>query len=305
MIPGAIICAAICLESPGGPIYSQKRICRTHRDGRIHEFTMYKFRSMYKDADERLKELQGCNEVGGAMFKMKDDPRVTRVGRFLRKHSIDEFPQFINVFLGQMTVVGPRPPLPYEVAEYDAWAMQRLAVSSDSRLLAGGRAIRPGLRRHGRARPEVHPRAQPPGEFQDHPADYQESGLTGEGAYERGAGLSSSAAGCRLVRPCSAAGRRSFEFRGPLLQIGRGLLADIKASAGGDGRGVLSNETREVKPSRGGAEEAFGRWLSSVPDAERTEILGMDRAEREDAFYRELAFGTGGLRGRLGPGPIA
>lgn len=128
LIPGALICAAICLESPGSPIYSQKRICRTHRDGRMHEFTMYKFRSMYKDADERLKELQGCNEVGGAMFKMKDDPRVTRVGRFLRKHSIDEFPQFINVFLGQMTVVGPRPPLPYEVAEYDAWAMQRLAV---------------------------------------------------------------------------------------------------------------------------------------------------------------------------------
>lgn len=128
LIPGAIICAAICLESSGSPIYSQKRICRTHRDGRVHVFTMYKFRSMYKDADERLKELQGCNEIDGAMFKMKEDPRVTKVGRFLRKHSIDEFPQFINVFLGQMTVVGPRPPLPYEVDEYDAWAMQRLAV---------------------------------------------------------------------------------------------------------------------------------------------------------------------------------
>lgn len=63
---------------------------------------MYKFRSMYKDADERLKELQGCNEVDGAMFKMKDDPRVTKVGRFLRRHSIDESPQFINVFLGQI-----------------------------------------------------------------------------------------------------------------------------------------------------------------------------------------------------------
>lgn len=128
LIPGALICAAIRLESPGSPIYSQKRVCRTHRDGRMHEFTMYKFRSMYEDADERLKVLRKCNEVDGAMFKMKDDPRVTRVGRFLRRHSIDEFPQFINVFLGQMTVVGPRPPLPYEVAEYDAWAMQRLAV---------------------------------------------------------------------------------------------------------------------------------------------------------------------------------
>ena len=92
LIPGALICAAICLESPGSPIYSQKRICRTYRDGRMHEFTMYKFRSMYKDADERLKELQGCNEVDGAMFKMKEDPRVTKVGRFLRRHSIDEFP---------------------------------------------------------------------------------------------------------------------------------------------------------------------------------------------------------------------
>lgn len=127
-VPGVIICAAICLESPGNPLYSQKRICRTHRDGRVHEFTMYKFRSMYKDADDRLKELQRCNEIDGAMFKMKDDPRITKVGKFLRKHSIDEFPQFINVFLGQMTVVGPRPPLPHEVDEYDAWAMQRLAV---------------------------------------------------------------------------------------------------------------------------------------------------------------------------------
>lgn len=102
LIPGALVCAAIRLESPGSPIYSQKRICRTHRDGRVHVFTMYKFRSMYEDADERLEELLGCNEVDGAMFKMRDDPRVTRVGRFLRRHSIDEFPQFINVFLGQI-----------------------------------------------------------------------------------------------------------------------------------------------------------------------------------------------------------
>lgn len=91
--------------------------------------------------------------------------------------------------------------------------------------------------------------------------------------------------------------------RGPLPKIGRGLLADVKAFAVGDGRGMLSNETRGAKPSRGEAEGAFGRWLSSVPDAERTEILGMDGAEREDAFYRDLAFGTGGLRGRLGLGP--
>ena len=128
LVPAAIICAAIRLESPGCPIYKQTRVCRTHRDGSMHEFTMYKFRSMYADADERLVALKAENEVEGAMFKMKDDPRVTRVGRFLRRHSIDEFPQFVNVFLGQMTIVGPRPPLPAEVAEYDAWAMQRLAV---------------------------------------------------------------------------------------------------------------------------------------------------------------------------------
>lgn len=98
-------------------------------------------------------------------------------------------------------------------------------------------------------------------------------------------------------------GPSDLRARGPLPKIATGLFADIEASAGGDGRGVLSKETREAKASRGGAEDAFGRWLSSVPDAERTEILGMDGAEREDAFYRDLAFGTGGLRGRLGLGP--
>ena len=89
---------------------------------------MWKFRSMYKDADERLAELKGQNEIAGAMFKMKEDPRVTRIGKFIRKHSIDEFPQFLNVFLGQMSVVGPRPPLPNEVAEYTEYDLQRLAV---------------------------------------------------------------------------------------------------------------------------------------------------------------------------------
>ena len=84
--------------------------------------------SMYKDADERLAELKEQNEIAGAMFKMKDDPRVTKIGRFIRKHSIDEFPQFLNVFLGQMSVVGPRPPLPNEVALYTEYDLQRLAV---------------------------------------------------------------------------------------------------------------------------------------------------------------------------------
>ena len=83
---------------------------------------------MYRDANERLAELKGQNEIAGAMFKMREDPRVTRIGRFIRKHSIDEFPQFLNVFFGQMSVVGARPPLPNEVAEYTEYDLQRLAV---------------------------------------------------------------------------------------------------------------------------------------------------------------------------------
>lgn len=127
-IPSAILCLAIRLESPGNPIYSQIRMGRIEKDGTMHPFKMYKFRSMYQDADERLAELLDKNEVEGAMFKMKNDPRVTRIGRFIRKHSIDEFPQFVNVFLGQMSLVGPRPPLPREIPEYSARDFKRLTV---------------------------------------------------------------------------------------------------------------------------------------------------------------------------------
>ena len=127
-IPSLVLAAAIRLESEGNPFYSQIRVGQTHRDGRLSTFRMWKFRSMYKDADERLAELKGQNEIAGAMFKMRDDPRVTKIGKFIRKHSIDEFPQFLNVFLGQMSVVGPRPPLPNEVAEYTEYDLQRLAV---------------------------------------------------------------------------------------------------------------------------------------------------------------------------------
>lgn len=127
-VPSLVLAAAIRLESEGNPFYSQIRVGQTHRDGSLSTFRMWKFRSMYKDADERLAELKGQNEIAGAMFKMKDDPRVTEIGRFIRKHSIDEFPQFLNVFLGQMSVVGPRPPLPNEVAEYTEYDLQRLAV---------------------------------------------------------------------------------------------------------------------------------------------------------------------------------
>ena len=127
-VPSLVLAAAIRLESEGNPFYSQVRVGRTHRDGSLSTFRMWKFRSMYRDADERLAELKGQNEIAGAMFKIKDDPRVTKIGRFIRKHSIDEFPQFLNVFLGQMSVVGPRPPLPNEVALYTEYDLQRLAV---------------------------------------------------------------------------------------------------------------------------------------------------------------------------------
>lgn len=127
-VPSLVLAAAIRLESEGNPFYSQIRVGQTCPDGSLSTFRMWKFRSMYKDADERLAELKGQNEIAGAMFKMKEDPRVTKIGKFIRKHSIDEFPQFLNVFLGQMSVVGPRPPLPNEVAEYTEYDLQRLAV---------------------------------------------------------------------------------------------------------------------------------------------------------------------------------
>ncbi|MFR3783980.1 MAG: sugar transferase [Collinsella phocaeensis] len=128
LVPSAVLCAAIAIESPGCPLYRQRRVGRIGADGRPREFTMWKFRSMVKGADKMKDALLAENEVEGPMFKMKDDPRVTRIGRFIRRHSIDEFPQFLNVLVGDMSVVGPRPPLPREVAQYDEWAMQRLTV---------------------------------------------------------------------------------------------------------------------------------------------------------------------------------
>ena len=128
LVPGAILCAAIAIDSPGCPLYGQRRVGRIGADGRPREFTMWKFRSMVKGADRMKDALLAENEVEGPMFKMRDDPRVTKIGKFIRKHSIDEFPQFVNVFLGQMSVVGPRPPLPNEVAEYTEYDLQRLTV---------------------------------------------------------------------------------------------------------------------------------------------------------------------------------
>ncbi|MCG7314000.1 sugar transferase [Priestia flexa] len=119
-----IISIWIKIEDPKGPVFfSQKRI---GKDGK--EFNMYKFRSMVTDAEERLKELLVLNETTGAMFKMKNDPRVTKVGRFIRKTSIDELPQLFNVLKGDMSLVGPRPPLLREVEEYTSHDKQRLLV---------------------------------------------------------------------------------------------------------------------------------------------------------------------------------
>jgi len=114
----------IKLEDPRGAVFfSQTRI---GKDGK--PFRMYKFRSMVSNAEELLGELLKRNEIRGAMFKMKDDPRITRVGRFIRKTSIDELPQLWNVLKGDMSLVGPRPPLPREVEEYTEYDRQRLAV---------------------------------------------------------------------------------------------------------------------------------------------------------------------------------
>jgi exopolysaccharide biosynthesis polyprenyl glycosylphosphotransferase len=115
---------AIRLEDPGPILFKQQRVGRW---GKL--FTMWKFRSMYTDAEERKKELMARNEMaGGVLFKMKDDPRVTRVGRVIRKTSIDELPQLWNVLKGDMSLVGPRPPVPQEVDEYSLSDRRRLEV---------------------------------------------------------------------------------------------------------------------------------------------------------------------------------
>jgi exopolysaccharide biosynthesis polyprenyl glycosylphosphotransferase len=121
-----LIAVAIVIRatSEGPALFRQVRI---GKDGR--PFVMYKFRSMHVDAEARLTELRALNDHGnGVLFKMRDDPRITRVGRFLRRHSLDELPQLFNVLSGQMSLVGPRPPLPSEVARYDREVHRRLLV---------------------------------------------------------------------------------------------------------------------------------------------------------------------------------
>ena len=120
----AIIALLIKLDDPKGPVFFRQE--RVGKDGRT--FYMYKFRSMCVDAEERLAELKVLNEKTGPVFKMHEDPRVTPVGKWLRKLSLDELPQFANVLLGDMSVVGPRPALPVEAATYDAYQAQRLLI---------------------------------------------------------------------------------------------------------------------------------------------------------------------------------
>lgn len=119
-----LIGIAIAIKSEPGPIFFRQ--VRVGRGGK--EFVIYKFRTMYIDAEARLSELHHLNEGDGVLFKMRNDPRVTRVGRVLRRYSLDEFPQLFNVLLGQMSLVGPRPPLPSEVAAYADDVRRRLAV---------------------------------------------------------------------------------------------------------------------------------------------------------------------------------
>jgi exopolysaccharide biosynthesis polyprenyl glycosylphosphotransferase len=119
-----LIALAIRLDTPGSPVFRQTRVGR-----RGEEFTVFKLRTMYADAEARLEALREHNDaVDSLLFKMRDDPRVTRVGRFLRRWSLDELPQLWNVVRGDMALVGPRPPLPSEVSNYDAEIARRLLV---------------------------------------------------------------------------------------------------------------------------------------------------------------------------------
>lgn len=124
-VPLLIVALIIVIDSPGAsPIYVQKRVGKNGR-----EFKFYKFRSMVPNAESMLDSLLDKNEMDGPAFKMKDDPRITKFGRIIRKTCIDELPQLINVLKGDMSLVGPRPPLPREVAMYNEYQLQRLSVT--------------------------------------------------------------------------------------------------------------------------------------------------------------------------------
>ena len=118
-----IIAAAIKIDSKGPVFFMQNRCSK---NGKV--FKMFKFRSMVIDAEDKLKYLQEKNEMTGPVFKIHDDPRITKVGRFIRKTSIDELPQLFNILKGDMSIVGPRPPIDKEVEKYNSYQMQRLLV---------------------------------------------------------------------------------------------------------------------------------------------------------------------------------
>lgn len=120
-----ITAIAIVIDSPGAPpIFTQERV---GKGGKLFRF--YKFRSMCPEAEKKLDSLMELNEMDGPVFKIKEDPRITRVGKFIRKCSIDELPQLINILKGEMSIVGPRPPLPREVEQYNDYDRQRLLVT--------------------------------------------------------------------------------------------------------------------------------------------------------------------------------
>ncbi|OUN72539.1 multidrug MFS transporter [Faecalibacterium sp. An58] len=120
----AAVALAIWLDSPGGsPFFVQQRV---GQNGRL--FRLYKFRTMVPDAEARLEQVLPCNEMDGPVFKMQRDPRVTRLGRWLRRAGIDELPQLLNVLKGEMSLVGPRPALPREAERYTPYQRQRLYV---------------------------------------------------------------------------------------------------------------------------------------------------------------------------------
>jgi lipopolysaccharide/colanic/teichoic acid biosynthesis glycosyltransferase len=124
LVPVLLVISVVLLVRQGRPIfYSQERVGRHGT-----RFRCLKFRTMGTDADERLVELQALNEVDGPLFKIRDDPRVTPMGRWLRAHSLDELPQIFNVLAGSMSIVGPRPPLPTEAASYNEREARRLLV---------------------------------------------------------------------------------------------------------------------------------------------------------------------------------
>ncbi|WP_390864771.1 sugar transferase [Enterococcus hulanensis] len=124
VIPFGFVALLIKLEDPKGPVFfSQTRVGLNG-----NYFVLYKFRTMFVGAEEQLADLMEKNEIQGPMFKMKYDPRITRIGHFLRKFSIDEFPQLVNVLKGDMSIVGPRPALPREVEQYSDYHRLRLLV---------------------------------------------------------------------------------------------------------------------------------------------------------------------------------